>query len=79
MSDNQDRRLPCLLGEVTLIANEYKTAERLKKDHWLHVVFGCAGAAKVYAIRDPGRLGWQRVVQVEHYQVRTEAILEAAS
>ena len=30
------------MGEVALTTNEYKTAERLKKDYWLYVVYNCA-------------------------------------
>ena len=29
------------VGEVALSDNEYKTADRLKKDYWLYVVFNC--------------------------------------
>ena len=31
------------VGEVALSDNEYKTAERLKSDYWLYVVFNCGG------------------------------------
>src|SRR2546426_9269500 len=29
------------VGEIALSSNEYKTAERLKKDYWLYAVFNC--------------------------------------
>jgi hypothetical protein len=65
------------VGEVALSDNEYKTAGRLRRDYWLYVVFNCAGAPQVHPIQDPARLGWQPVVQIEHYRVGASAILEA--
>ncbi|MBE7467656.1 MAG: DUF3883 domain-containing protein [Anaerolineales bacterium] len=65
------------VGEVALTANEYKTAQRLKHDFWLYVVYNCAFTPEVYPINDPARLGWQPVVKVEHYQVGAEEILRA--
>lgn len=65
------------VGEVALSANEYKTAERLKQDFWLYVVFNCGAAPQVHVIQDPVRLGWQPVVAVEHYRAAPEAILTA--
>jgi nanoRNase/pAp phosphatase (c-di-AMP/oligoRNAs hydrolase) len=59
--------------------NEYKTAERLRNDYWLYVVYDCTSQPKVHAIRDPARLGWQPVVMVEHYSVSAQAIQEASS
>ena len=56
------------VGEVALSANEYKTAERLKQDYWLYVVFNCGGTPEVHPIQDPARLGWEPVVAVEHYR-----------
>ena len=50
--------------EIALTTNEYKTAERLKKDYWLYVVFNCATHAG--GPRGPGpvaRLGWKPVVR----------------
>ena len=55
------------VGEVALTANEYKTAERLKKDYWLYVVFNCATTPSQCHPR-PGQLDWQPVVKVEHYR-----------
>ena len=66
------------VGEVALTTNEYKTAERLKHDYWLYVVFNCASTPKVHAIQDPVRLGWEPLVKIEHYHVRAEQILTAA-
>jgi superfamily II DNA or RNA helicase len=66
------------VGEVALTTNEYKTAERLKQDYWLYVVFHCASAPKVHTIQDPVRLGWEPLVKIEHYHVGAEQILTAA-
>jgi hypothetical protein len=63
------------VGEVALSDNEYKTAERLKKDYWLYVVFNCGTKPELHLIHDPARLGWQPVVQVAHYDLGSDAIL----
>jgi len=67
-----------------LTTNEYKTAERLKSDYWLYVVFNClptgqAGTStpEIHLIRDPVRLGWDPLVKIEHYHVAAGEILEA--
>ncbi len=65
------------VGEVALTTNEYKAAERLRKDYWLYVVFNCATQPALHAINDPARLGWQPLIKVEHYQLPAEAILNA--
>jgi len=31
------------VGVVALSENEYRTAQRLKADYWLYVVFNCGG------------------------------------
>ena len=63
------------VGEVALSDNEYKTAERLKKDYWLYVVFNCGSKPEIHLVHDPARLGWQPVVQVAHYYLGADAIL----
>jgi superfamily II DNA or RNA helicase len=63
------------VGEVALSSNEYHTAERLKKDYWLYVVFNCASTPEVHVVQDPARLGWQVVMAVAHYHVGPQAIL----
>lgn len=63
------------IGEVALTANEYKTAERLKRDYWLYVVFNCGTAPELHAVQDPSRLGWEPLVKIEHYHVGAAAIL----
>jgi superfamily II DNA or RNA helicase len=63
------------IGEIAVSDNEYKTAERLKSDYWLYVVFNCGTKPELHLIQDPVRLGWQPVVQVAHYHVGSEAIL----
>lgn len=58
-----------IAGEVALTYNEYKTAERLKDDYWLYVVFHCATEPSLNVIRNPSRLDWQAIVKVEHYRL----------
>jgi superfamily II DNA or RNA helicase len=65
------------VGEVALSSNEYKTAERLKRDYWLYVVFNCASGPEMHPIQDPARLGWTPVQQVAHYHVGAAAVLNA--
>jgi superfamily II DNA or RNA helicase len=67
------------VGEVALTTNEYKTAERLKNDYWLYVVFDCAAVPRLHAVQNPIRLGWRPVVNVEHYRVNPSEVTEAAS
>jgi superfamily II DNA or RNA helicase len=67
------------VGEVALSDNEYKTAERLKKDYWLYVVFNCGTKPELHLIHEPSRLGWQPVVQVAHYHLGSDAILNGAT
>ena len=45
------------VGEVAFTANEYKTAQRLKKDFWLYVVFSCAEKPEIHTIQDPVTIG----------------------
>ncbi|MEW6266136.1 MAG: helicase-related protein [Thermodesulfobacteriota bacterium] len=67
------------VGEVALTTNEYKTAERLRKDYWLYVVFNCASEPELHFIPDPSRLGWKPLVKVEHYHVGPDQILRFES
>ena len=55
------------VGEVALSSNDYKTAERVKHDYWLYVVYNCATKPEVHVIQDPIRVGWEPIVKVEHY------------
>jgi hypothetical protein len=66
------------VAEVALTANEYNTAQRLKKDYWLYVVYKCAENSEVHVIQDPEKLGWKPVVRVEQYQVKASEILGAS-
>lgn len=59
-------------GPVVLTRNEYKTAERLRNDYWLYVVFDCATTPRLLPIQDPVRLGWEPIVQIEYYSIRPE-------
>ena len=44
-------------GEIALTQNEYKTAERLRKDYWLYVVYQCASNNPELVIHhDPGKV-----------------------
>ena len=65
------------VAEVALTTNEYKTAERLKNDFWLYVVFNCAFSPELHLIQDPARMGWKPVVKVEHYHVGANEILKS--
>jgi superfamily II DNA or RNA helicase len=65
------------VAEVALTTNEYKTAERLKKDYWLYVVFNCASNAEIHIVQDPARLGWKPIIKIEHYQVSADVILQS--
>jgi hypothetical protein len=64
------------VGEVALSTNEYKTAERLKSDYWLYVVYHCASHPELRLIQSPARLHWEPVVKVEHYCAAARTILE---
>ena len=65
------------VGEVALSSNEYKTAERLKRDYWLYVVFNCASQPELHPIQNPALMGWTPVQQVAHYHVSAAAVLSA--
>jgi len=65
------------VGGVALTANEYKTAERLKKDFWLYVVYNCASMPEIHVVKDPARLGWKPIVKIEHYQLGADIILQS--
>jgi len=64
------------VGEVALTTNEYKTAERLKKDYWLYVVFNCSTNPKIHIIQNPIRLGWEPLITIEHYHLGADKILD---
>jgi len=61
-------------GEVALTTNEYKTAERLRKDYWLYVVFNCDKVPELQIINDPAKLGWEPLIKVEHYHIGAKII-----
>lgn len=67
------------VGEVGLSANEYKTAQRLRDDYWLYVVYNCkAEPHQIHLIHDPVRLGWKPIVRVEQYHLTAKDILTGA-
>lgn len=59
-------------GEIALTYNEFKTAERLKQDYWLYVVFHCATQPSLNILRNPAQLHWQAIVKIEHYRLKIE-------
>jgi superfamily II DNA or RNA helicase len=65
------------VGSVVLTRNEYQTAERLRGDYWLYVVFDCATVPRLVPIQDPTRLGWEPIVRVEFYQASPQTLLAA--
>jgi superfamily II DNA or RNA helicase len=64
------------IGEVALTTNEYRTAERLKKDYWLYVVFNCATVPLLHAVQNPSRLEWRPIIKVEHYVAQPQSVLK---
>jgi len=62
------------VGEIAMTTNEYKTAERLKKDYWLYAVFNCASEPEIHPVQDPIRLGWKPLVKVEHFHIGADKI-----
>jgi superfamily II DNA or RNA helicase len=66
------------VGEVALSSNEFKTAERLKKDYWLYVVFNCTATPELHVVNNPATMEWKPVVRVEQYMVKPASILAAA-
>ncbi len=60
-------------GEIALTSNEYKTAQRLRRDYWLYVVTNCASEPSLNILRDPAQLDWQPIVKVEHYKLRLDS------
>jgi superfamily II DNA or RNA helicase len=68
-----------VVAEIALTTNELKTAQRLKNDYWLYVVFDCAGKPGINIVRNPAQLDWQPIVKIEHYQVKPQAILDVAT
>ena len=63
------------VGEIALTSNEYRTAERLKEDYWLYVVYNCATIPVVHMVQNPARLQWNEVVQVAHYRIGARQIM----
>lgn len=63
------------VGEVVLSTNEYNTAERLKDDYWLYVVYNCSSKPELHAIQNPAKLGWKPLTKIEHYHLGADEIL----
>jgi hypothetical protein len=66
------------VAEVALTSNEYKTAQRLKKDFYLYVVYNCAITPELHIIKDPALLGWKPIIKVEQYVLKSTEILNAS-
>ncbi len=62
------------VGDIALTPNEYRTAERLRNDYWLYVVYNCASKPEINIHRDPFTLGWTPII--EHYRISANKILE---
>jgi hypothetical protein len=56
--------------------DEYKTAQRLKKDYWLYAVFNCGSSPQIEPVQDPAQLDWEPIVKIEHYHVKLQAIFD---
>ena len=67
------------VGEVALSDNEYKTAERLKKDYWLYVVFNCGSTPAIHLFRTPWVSVGEPIVRIEHSHVAADAVLKATA
>ncbi|OPY45238.1 MAG: ATP-dependent helicase HepA [Methanosaeta sp. PtaU1.Bin028] len=63
------------VGDIALTANEYRTAERLKKDYWLYVVLNCSSRPEVHAVQDPASLVWKPLVKIEHYYLDSAIVI----
>lgn len=65
------------VGEVALTTNEYKTAQRLKKDYWLYGVFDCASKPEIKILQHPAELDWKPIVKIEHYWLNMSSLRAA--
>ena len=63
------------IGEIVLSRNEFKTAQRLKKDYWLYAIFNCGTVPQIHTIQNPARLGWEPIVKIDHYHVSAQEII----
>lgn len=64
------------VGEVALSTHEYKTAERLRLDYWLYVVFNCSTQPEVHPIQDPALLEWISIIKIKHYLIKPDKLLK---
>jgi hypothetical protein len=63
------------IGDIALSSNEFKTAERLKGDYWLYVVYNCASSPEIHTIQHPAQMGWKQVMAVDHYRIGQESVI----
>lgn len=62
-------------GSVLLTPNERRVAEDRRDCYWLYVVTHCNTTPRLREpIKDPARLQWTEVVQVQHYRLDTRAL-----
>ncbi len=66
------------MGEISLTANEYKTAQRLGDDYWLYVIFNCCSKPQVTVIRNPARFDWEPLSKIDCYRLGADAILKSS-
>ena len=64
------------VGTIILSKHEYETAERLKRDYWLYVVFDCATVPKLRLMQDPARLGWKPIVVIDYYSIGPDVVMK---
>jgi superfamily II DNA or RNA helicase len=65
------------IGEITLTANEYKSAQRLSDAYWLYVVFNCASQPHVTTIQNPARFDWEPLSKIDCYRIPADAVLKS--
>ena len=62
-------------GSIALTPNEHRVAEDRRDCYWLYVVTNCASNPQLQEpVRDPARLSWREVVQVQHYWLDVKAL-----
>ena len=64
------------VGVVALSRNEHQTAERIKDEYWLYVVFNCETTPEIHTVQNPARIDWQPIVKIEHYYIDANTIID---
>lgn len=60
--------------EARALTPNDKTAQRLREEYWLYVVFNCATRPHLIPVQDPLRLDWEPMMKIEHYQILPEQL-----